>query len=774
MTTTQILGLGAGRGTNINAAHINATRNQDLNQGNEDRDGNARNVDSSMVQRAQVALRADVDGRAFVSEVVNRVENPEEEMDVLLVDSEENPDVGKVDNRVDEADDDDEYFDGVSNISKRKRKSKYSNSFGPSRKVVRREGISVEEAKKYFNMRSKVEGAATVKWAICNRDGCGAAFRVTHGWNGAVRHAVRHKKTEDDAKQGDGKPKDLLTTMAYELRPQVSKKTRFDLLLWVVTTAQPFTAVDHPLFRSLCEDLNSETRIISSSTIRRDLKRVTDTLRPIIDDRIRNSGAKVSLSADGGQLDNLGAKVFGVIGTYIESAVGNVTVNGAWSRISIVLGLADEFTKSAENIAELLWDCVSQHNLGSHISSLVSDNEANMGAAYRIFQKRIKEEGLPTLGDDRHIGCASHILDLVGDAFMEGLQPPRRNLNSFTKSVEDIYKICKFIMDSPARKRLYKREFPSTRLPLTYVATRWTSRFETLQRAIDIKDQLIRISRKKDFADVAVSAATFKVVEEVMPILRGLARGIKVTESDLITHGDAVLVLNDIWDEIEKRQAAIPTLGISNTQKDDLQRACNAALAKLRKYYSKTDNPLSMASVLVLPMVKATWFKNREIFTAEECDDSIAKARELFDNEYRKKEEIPDSQDETKISDDVSALISKIVGRGTSNSASEFDQYVALPTDNGAKAIPWWGANATYFPRMARMAADLLGILSGSSNVERLFSFTSWATPSERNRLAVSTLSRIAELRSWVLAYGRPWLFEKCHPEEVLDEENDE
>lgn len=67
---------------------------------------------------------------------------------------------------------------------------------------------------------------------------------------------------------------------------------------------------------------------------------------------------------------------------------------------------------------------------------------------------------------------------------------------------------------------------------------------------------------------------------------------------------------------------------------------------------------------------------------------------------------------------------------------------------NGA-VIDWWRVYAEQFPRLSRMAVDVLSIPTSSAEIERVFSLSKLVITSQRHRMALSTLEAIICLKAW-------------------------
>lgn len=93
----------------------------------------------------------------------------------------------------------------------------------------------------------------------------------------------------------------------------------------------------------------------------------------------------------------------------------------------------------------------------------------------------------------------------------------------------------------------------------------------------------------------------------------------------------------------------------------------------------------------------------------------------------------------------------------TTSLVGEYDEYDRWLSSPDSKSDPfvtnlfqyWWGKQKEY-PRLSRMALDLLSIPPMSAECERLFSVAGQMVSPQRSRLEASTIGVTQTLRSWV------------------------
>ena len=81
--------------------------------------------------------------------------------------------------------------------------------------------------------------------------------------------------------------------------------------------------------------------------------------------------------------------------------------------------------------------------------------------------------------------------------------------------------------------------------------------------------------------------------------------------------------------------------------------------------------------------------------------------------------------------------------------ADEFDDYAGTPTFMTDDAIGWWKLQRDRYPKLSRMAFDLLAIPAMSDECERTFSRAGYAINSRRSMLGCDMIEAGECLKSW-------------------------
>jgi hypothetical protein len=79
----------------------------------------------------------------------------------------------------------------------------------------------------------------------------------------------------------------------------------------------------------------------------------------------------------------------------------------------------------------------------------------------------------------------------------------------------------------------------------------------------------------------------------------------------------------------------------------------------------------------------------------------------------------------------------------------EYAEYCRLEPAPCKRSLEWWGARREEYPRLSKMAFDLLSIPLMSAECERIFSMTKRFIPTDRNRLKDDVIEAMSSLKHW-------------------------
>ena len=163
---------------------------------------------------------------------------------------------------------------------------------------------------------------------------------------------------------------------------------------------------------------------------------------------------------------------------------------------------------------------------------------------------------------------------------------------------------------------------------------------------------------------------------------------------------------------------------IYKTSLPHLATTINLGWMKIDKYYTLLDKtPVLYAAVVLDPRVKWTFFESNWEHKPDWISSAKKKVRKLWEKDYRS---LDISLPETNTSSGSEPLWKRLKrdNKVVNNSIKdEYDRYCSLEPDETVGNIKlWWLAKKDTFPRLSRMALEILAIPAMSAECERVFS----------------------------------------------------
>jgi hypothetical protein len=211
---------------------------------------------------------------------------------------------------------------------------------------------------------------------------------------------------------------------------------------------------------------------------------------------------------------------------------------------------------------------------------------------------------------------------------------------------------------------------------------------------------------------------------------------------------------------------AVNALGVD--QQAYMRISLNNAWVKLNEYYTVIgESPLFAAAVILNPRYGFSWLQKK--WSLPEQLQWPHQAREglaaVLDRDYpgvgdegsgpslAQPRRLPPEQQE-----DDSPLFNEWADTEDSpfgHVMNELEQYLEIRPDKRIKdPIAWWVERKQAFPRLSRLALDLLAIPAMADHCERQFSLAKLSVSTQRCRLQARTLEFLQLLRSWIKQGG--------------------
>lgn len=275
--------------------------------------------------------------------------------------------------------------------------------------------------------------------------------------------------------------------------------------------------------------------------------------------------------------------------------------------------------------------------------------------------------------------------------------------------------------------------------------TRWNSWGTMIAAALRMRASVDEYIDKKDLEHVHITLHDWRVLEETSQFLEPFQEATKACEGDQTTLDQMLTSLDIIIAHFKACRARFPN-------NEPFLAAVTASwfALTLDKYYKLTDDsPLYAAALLLHPSYRKQYLEDR--WPEEWVKPAIGRARGIWDMQYDSIEinEVSTEgrqQEPSFFQQQQSLLHRRRQGR------DEFTVFINQDGIAVTNAIMLWleEAQQRTFPRLSRMAIDVLSAPAMSAESERVFSPTRRTIEWHRARLHGDTVERLECQPSWI------------------------
>ncbi|KJZ70189.1 hypothetical protein HIM_10412 [Hirsutella minnesotensis 3608] len=441
------------------------------------------------------------------------------------------------------------------------------------------------------------------------------------------------------------------------------------------------------------------------------------------------------------------------------------------ARKKTLLALRPVANHSGEEQLITLMPVLRDFGIVRRIGSVVGDNSSTNDTLCRAFSACLKEEeGIDWDPEVNRLRCMGHIINLAVQAFLfqgsldskrcelydngeelEGIQKQRvefRLLGPLGK----LHNLVINIRSSSGRTKEFN-QLAGRGIPLDN-RTRWNSWYQMLHVATEkgIAGALDTYT-KNHFSDLSadyLSPEDWALLRSIKEILQPFSRATLATQGEHATL-DKVLFTMDVL--IRCFDEAL----ISYKSHPELSPRIRKGWEVFDKYYSKTDTSPYYAAALVLhPSYRTTyihsnWKKKWHKTAFKQVKDLWCSYRDLNDGttSYHAVEEEEDN--DLDAFDRISRNLQNCARPTTQD---EYEDYISGdPYDITPRtALSWWlqERHRKRWPKLSRMAIDILSMPAMSDEPERVFSGARRTISWERAQLDADQIEKGECLKHWV------------------------
>jgi hypothetical protein len=634
------------------------------------------------------------------------------------------------------------------------------------------------------------------RFAVCKT--CGKKLKqAKSAGTGTLRnHLLAHEKSA-----GSGADKNQTTMVMFHGRRGPSStlyssldtpnpEQREKLVLWMVRRNIPFAEVEDSSFREFIFCMNSNLKMMSRSSVRSDIVKLYEKMKPIVTMRIASVPGGICVSVDGWTSECQNRNYIGVVITFIEH----------WERKSVLLSLVstDHESQTGEVLANVIYRELKRFNIHSKLFAMASDNGSNMVAAWPLLVDLCAKDGA-IIDEDMHARCVCHVINLVVRAFLKEIganlslssaQLADRDSGAWdclwkpgysghARSVNLVRYLTSYVHSSPKRLLKFRQQQGVSQrgaenvmigpekilLPVTETATRWNSTFMMLKRALDIRDALSIVLSGEGEECLFPTRETWRHIETVVSFLEPFYKitqelqGNKCLTSavpsynELFDHLDDWSSSSNLYEKLEGGEKEGG--GNSNLSSEVLNwtDGIEASRKLLSKYYSKTDSRLYSCITFCDPRMRAYYWSDANYGT-KWIKKAQSQVEEVYNSRYAlhgRTVQLLCGHEDTEQEDSIQRAMRKRA-RISSDELTIYREGIVAHIS--ADPLMWWKTHATEFPGLSRMSLDMLAIPATTANVERIFSQAKLILTDGRSVLDAELAGKIASLGSWVRELG--------------------
>ncbi|KJZ69673.1 hypothetical protein HIM_09274 [Hirsutella minnesotensis 3608] len=572
------------------------------------------------------------------------------------------------------------------------------------------------------------------------------------------------------------------------LRNAIELDAFYEAQIQLITRRRlPFNCVSWPEYQALLCSINpraEEMLVQSGNTVLAHVELSYNVHRKNIKAQLRAVKSQINFSID--LWSSPHRKAFlGICAQWVDES---------YELREALLGLPNvQRSHSGEMVSRHLLDTIRYFDIAGNVGYFTSDNASSNDTCMRALSNALAEaQGTSFDAKQRRIRCGGHIINLCLQAFLfasskEALSAAIEEADSNTpievveslqaqllqknckvkprKSPVDqsgwrsmgplgkLHNIAVFIRSSTIHSDAWQR-LAGRSLGIDN-ATRWNSWYMLLRIALEKKDKLMVFQQEhhKDLGDDSLTQDDWDVLKLTADFLQPFwqatqAQQKKWSSLDQLLYNMDILLKH--FEDAKKTYAG----------NQRLVHSIHMGWFVLDKYYFKTDEtPIYATALLLHPSKRLKYL--RQNWQDDWHQDAIDKARQIW-GQYK---DLPISTPLKVPDDQVSAydkLARSLDVTEACNDEDELEKFInGSPCKIAVTPLAWWcrEEQRIEYPRLHRMAINVLSIAPMSDKAERVFSGTRRTISYDRARLG----AQIIEMTECIGNWNKNGLIQKVH-----------
>ncbi|KAG7423098.1 Copper-containing nitrite reductase [Fusarium oxysporum f. sp. raphani] len=293
--------------------------------------------------------------------------------------------------------------------------------------------------------------------------------------------------------------------------------------------------------------------------------------------------------------------------------------------------------------------------------------------------------------------------------------------------------------------------------------TRWSSWHRVITIALKKKPQIIQFTAEhdNDLEGSTLSSRDWEMLERTLEFLQPFYEATLEAEGAMSSISQSLELLDLLLGHCEKWKAHYSQ---PSNRDDRIIHSIDMCWFILDKYYTMTEDvPVYAAALLLDPSKRKSYIE--ECWPEEWHEGAFAAARSLWKEEYDYDVEIHLSEQslavpallkrkkDTMLSKMRLEVRNKTMARARGK--DDFDSFISeapIALAEDTTPLQWWCSEdvRTAYPRLSRMAIDILSVPAESAEPERTFSGARRTARWDRLRLLIESIEKIECIGNWL------------------------
>ncbi|KAG6989569.1 putative 30S ribosomal protein S17-like protein [Fusarium oxysporum f. sp. conglutinans] len=293
--------------------------------------------------------------------------------------------------------------------------------------------------------------------------------------------------------------------------------------------------------------------------------------------------------------------------------------------------------------------------------------------------------------------------------------------------------------------------------------TRWSSWHRVITVALKKKPQIIQFTAEhdNDLEGNTLSSRDWEMLERTLEFLQPFYEATLEAEGAMASISQSLELLDLLLGHCEKWKAHYSQ---PSNRDDRIIHSIDMCWFILDKYYTMTEDvPVYAAALLLDPSKRKSYIE--ECWPEEWHEGAFAAARSLWKEEYNYDVEIHLSEQslavpallkrkkDTMLSKMRLEVRNKTMARARGK--DDFDSFISeapIALAEDTTPLQWWCSEdvRTAYPRLSRMAIDILSVPAESAEPERTFSGARRTARWDRLRLLIESIEKIECIGNWL------------------------